>query len=111
MYLIINKVFCSVENKNGIKYLRIEKNHSQPTLKTWKIVFDSIKDNIKKINNEKCEIKFDERFNRIKFISDDFLRQGKLISFPSLTVVIRCIFKKDDIYYPQVYLDDALYQL
>ena len=80
-------------------------------LKKWKIVFDSIKDNIKKINNEKCEIKFNYEFNRIKFISDDFLRQDKLIYFPSLTVVIRCIFEKDDIYYPQAYLDDALYQL
>ena len=50
-------------------------------------------------------------FNKIKFISDDNLRQVKLIFFLSLTVVIRCIFKKDDVLYPQVYLDDALYQL
>ena len=71
----------------------------------------SIKDNIRKVNNEKCEINFNEVFNRIKFISDDFLIQDKLIYFPSLTVVIRCIFKKDDMYYPQIYLDDALYQL
>ena len=84
LYLIINKVFCSAEDENGIKYLKIEKNHSELTLKNWKIVFDSIKDNIKKINNKNCEIKFNERFNRIKFISDDFLRQDKLIYFPSL---------------------------
>ena len=65
----------------------------------------------KKINNEKFEINFNNGFNKIKIISDDFLRQDKLIYFPTLTVVIRCIFKKDDIYYPQVYLDDGLYQL
>ena len=89
----------------------MKKKHSEPTFKNWKIVFDSIKDNIRKINNEKCEINFNEVFNRIKFISDDFLRQDKLIYFSSLPVVIRYIFRKDDIYYPQVYLDDALYQL
>ena len=45
---MINKVFCSVEDENGFKYLKIEKNHSEPTLKKWKIVFDSIKYNIRK---------------------------------------------------------------
>ena len=33
------------------------------------------------------------------------------IYFPTLTVVIRCVFKQGDLFYPQVYLDDALYQL
>ena len=109
MYLIINKVFCSVGEENGVKYLKIEKNHGDPVLNKWNIAFDSIRDNIKKISNE--EVKFNDRFNKIKFISDDFLRQDKLIYFPTVTVVIRCIFKKDYMHYPQVYLDDALYQL
>ena len=47
----------------------------------------------------------------MKYITDDHLRQDKSIYFPTLAVVMRCIFKKDDIFYPQVYLDDALYQL
>ena len=118
---MINKVFCSVGQENNFKYLKIEKNYSEPALNKWNLVFNSIKDNIKKINNEKCksfadcvklsETKFNDEFNRINFISDDYLRQDKLIYFQTLTAVIRCIFKKDDIYYPQVYLDDALYQL
>ena len=32
LYLIINKVFCSVGEETGIKYLKIEKNHSEPSL-------------------------------------------------------------------------------
>ena len=32
LYLIINKVFCSVGEENGIKYLKIKKNHSEPAL-------------------------------------------------------------------------------
>ena len=31
LYLMINKVFCSVDDENGFKYLKIEKNHSKLT--------------------------------------------------------------------------------
>ena len=53
LYLIINKVFCSVGEENGIKYLKIEKNHSEPVLNKWNQVFDSIKYQIKKLAMKK----------------------------------------------------------
>ena len=109
MYLIINKVLCSIGEENGIKYLKIEKNHSELALNKWNQVFDSIKYHIKKISNE--EVNFNYDFNKIKFISDDSLRLNKLIYFPTLTVLITSVFKQGDLFYPQVYLDDALYQL
>ena len=71
--------------------------------------FDSIKYQIKKISNE--EVNFNDGFNKIKFISDDSLRLNKLIYFPILTVVIICVLKQGDLFYPQVYLDHALHQL
>ena len=94
---MINKVFCNLGEENGIKYLKIDK---------WNQVFDSIKYSIKEISNEECN--FNDDFNKIKFISDASLRQDKLIYFPTLTVVVRCVFTKEDPFYPQVYLDDAL---
>ena len=109
MYYIINKVFCSVGEENGIKYLKIEKRYSELALNEWNQDFDSIKYHIKKISNE--EVNFNDGFNKIKFIGDDSLRLDKLIYFPTLTVVIRCVFKKGDLFYPQVYLEDALHQL
>ena len=109
MYLIIKKVLCSVGEENGIKYLKIGKNRSEPALNKWDKVFYSIKYHIKKINNE--EVIFNGNFSKIKFISDDSLRLDKLIFFPTLAVVIRCVFKQGDLFYLQVYLDDALYQL
>ena len=110
LYLIINKVFCIVEEgENGVKYLKIEKNYCDPVINKWNHVFDSIKYHITKISNE--EVNFNDGFIKIKFISDDSLRLNKLIYLPTLTVVIRCVFKKGDLFYPQVYLDDALYQL
>ena len=47
--MIINKVFCSVGEENGIKYLKMEKNRSEPVLNKWNQVFDSIKYHIKKL--------------------------------------------------------------
>ena len=43
---MINKVFCSVGEENGLKYLKIEKNHSEPALNKWNLVFDSTKNRI-----------------------------------------------------------------
>ena len=100
-YLIINKIFCSAGEENGIKYLKIEKNHSEPVLNKWNQIFDSVKYHIKKISNE--EVKFNDNFNKIKFISDDSLRLDKLDYFSTLTVVIRFVFKQGDPFYPQVY--------
>ena len=73
LYLMINKVFCSVGEENSVKYLKIEKNHCDPVMNKWNIVFDSIKDNIKNISNE--EVNFNDDFNKSKFISDDSLRK------------------------------------
>ena len=57
------------------------------------------------------EVNFDDDFDKIRFVADDNLPLGKLIYFPTITVAIRCVFKQGDIFYPQVYLDDAFYQL
>ena len=110
LHLIINKVFCIVEEgENSVKYLKIKINHCDPVINTWNQVFDSLKYHIEKNSNE--EVNFNDGFNKIKFIRDDSLRLSKLIYFPTVTVVIRCVFKKGDLFYSQVYLDDALYQL
>ena len=80
LYLIINKVFCSVGEENGVKYLKIEKNHCDPVINKWNQVLDSIKYHIKKISNEK--VNFNDDVDKIKFISDGSLRLDKLIYFP-----------------------------
>ena len=46
-----------------------------------------------------------------KFLSDDDIPLNKMIYFPTATVIIRCIFEQNRMYYPQVYLDDCLYQV
>ena len=63
----------------------------------WNQVVDSIKHHVKKISNE--EVNFNDGFNKIEFISNDSLRLDKLIYFPTLTVFIRCVFKKGNLFY------------
>ena len=48
---------------------------------------------------------------KIKFNSDDDLPLKKPLKFHSVTIVIRSVFEEDGKIYPQVFLDDTLYEL
>ena len=48
---------------------------------------------------------------KIKFNTDDNIPLNKIIYFPTITIRIRSITKKDDKYYPQLFLDDYLYEV
>ena len=48
---------------------------------------------------------------KIKFNSDDNLQLNKSLNFHNMTITIRPVFKEDDKPYPQVFLDDTLYEL
>ena len=95
-----------MDEKSGVKYLKIDKGD---VLNKWNQVLNGIKYHIEKMSSEK--VNFNSDFDKIRFVTDDLLHLGKLIYFPTLTILIRCVFKQGDIFYPQVYLDDALYQL
>ena len=47
---------------------------------------------------------------KIKFDSDDNLPLNKMLKFSILTIIIRSVFEKDGKYYPQMFLDDCLYE-
>ena len=109
LYLIVNKVFCFIGKKSCVKYLKIDRGMgdlSEFILNKQNQVFFAIKYHINKTDNR--NVNFDSDFDKTKFITNDSLRLGKLIYFPTLTIIIRCVFKQGDIFYPQVYLDDAL---
>ena len=107
MYLVVNRVFCFVGEKNGVRYLKIDKGDA--VLKKYDQVFSGIKHHIRKISGE--EIVYGSDYDKIKFLTDNSLPLVKLIYFPTITIVTRCAFKQDGIYCPQVYLDDALFQI
>ena len=48
---------------------------------------------------------------KIKFNSEDDLPLNKPLKFHRMTIIIRSVFEEDSKFYPQVFLDDALYEL
>ena len=45
---------------------------------------------------------------KIKFNTNDNIPLNKIIYFRTITIITRSITKKDDKYYPQLFLDDCL---
>ena len=98
LYLNVKSLLGSVEKINGSsdRYLVIDKTNIEVIN-----VFNTIKEYIKdKINTSKID-----GFDKIKFSSDIDLPLGKLIEFKVLTIIIKCIIKKNDKYYPEIYLE------
>ena len=48
---------------------------------------------------------------KIKFNSDDDLPLNKPLKFHAMVIIMRSVFEEDDKLYPQVFLDDTLYEL
>ena len=48
---------------------------------------------------------------KIKFNTDDNIPLNKIIYFPTITIIIISITKKYDKYYPQLFVDDCLYEI
>ena len=83
--LFINRVYGTISEKNGIKFLKIVKEDA--VLKKYDQVFSGIKHHIKKIGN--ADVNYNSDYEKIKFLSDDLLPLDKLIYFPIMTVIIR----------------------
>ena len=48
---------------------------------------------------------------RIKFNSDDGLSLNKILKLHMLTIILKSVFEEDGKYYPQVFLDECLYEV
>ena len=48
---------------------------------------------------------------KIRFKSNDDFPQNKPIKLRLLTIIIRSVIRKNGKFYPQLFLDDALYEL
>ena len=73
--------------------------------------FDGIKEIIKKINDYSQPIKYDDNYMKINFNTNDNISLNKIIYFPTITIIIRSVTQKYGKYYPQVFLDEGLYQV
>ena len=96
LYLIINRVYGYVSEKNGNKFLTTDEGDS--VLKKYDQVFSGIKHHIEKVDN----IDVNYNTDKITFLSDDLLPLNKLIYFPTFTVVIRWVFKQNGVFVPNI---------
>ena len=54
---------------------------------------------------------YDEKYMKIKFNLDDELPQNKEIKIPTIIIAVRAVFNENSKYYPQVFLDECLYEI
>ena len=84
-------------------------DENKELLKKYNDVFNEIRDKIKEINNDDCD--YEKDYMKIKFNSDDNLPLNKPLNFHNMTITIRSVFEEVGKLYPQVFLDDTLYEL
>ena len=78
-------------------------------LEKYTKLWDKIKYLIKTINRGKSG-EYEKDFMKIKFSSDDDLPLNKILKLHNLTMIVRFVFDEDGKYYPQVFLDECLYE-
>ena len=109
-YLQVDHVNGYIVEKNGNKYLIFDStDENKELLKKHSDVWSEIRNKIEAINSGECDYKKD--YMKIKFNSDDDLPLNKPLKFHAMAIIIRSVFEEDGQLYPQVFLDDALYEL
>ena len=100
-----------IEEVNGNKYLIFaSRDKSKEVLTKYLKLQDDIKYLIKIINGGEAG-KYEKEYMKIKFISDDNLPLNKILKLHNLTIIVRSFFQVEKKYYPQVFLDECLYEL
>ena len=67
-------------------------------LEKYNAIFSALKNRI--ASKEGKDITFNDEYDKIKFSSNVDSVLDKLLYIPTLTVLIRCAFKKDGVFYP-----------
>ena len=110
LYLGITHANVYIEEKGANKYLVFDStNESKELRKKYNDVFNGIRYKIGEINNNECD--YEKEYMKIKFNSDDDLPLNKSLKFRLMTITIRHVFEEDGKLYPQVFLDNTLYEL
>ena len=103
LYLMIHSATEYFKEKYGKNYLILDSTEK------YDEVFSGIKKEIETINGGK-ELFYEKNYARIGVNTDDDVPLNKPLKFPTLTIIIRCIFQNGKKLCPQIYLDDCLYE-
>ena len=110
LYLIIGEVDGYLEIDGCIASTDKNKKLLEKYTKLW----NEIKYHIQTINTGKSgecnSIEYEKDYMKIKFNSDDYLPLNKILKLHNSTVIVRPVFEEYGKYYPQVFLDECLYE-
>ena len=108
LYLLVDHASRYIEGKNENKYLMFYWKKIQK-IKKYKNIWNGIKSKIEAGSSDECD--YEKGYMKNKFSSDDDLPLNKPLKFNKMTIIIKSVFEEDGKRYPQVFLDDALYEL
>ena len=103
LYLIIHSTTGYFKEKYEGKYFIL---HS---IEKYEELLSEIKSEIKTINGGK-ELFYDNDYAKISVNSDDDVPLNEILKFPTLIIIIRCVFQKSEELDPLIYLDECLYE-
>ena len=110
LYLDITHVSGYIEEKGVNKYLVFDStDENKELIKKHNDVFNGIRYKIKEINSHERDYEKDDM--KIKFNEGDDLPLNKPLKFHLMAMTIRSLFEEDGKLYPQIFLDDTLYEL
>ena len=110
LYLLIDHASGYIEEKGVNRHFVFDStDENKELLKKYNDVWNGIKNKIKEASAS--EFDYEKDFMKIKFNSDDNLPLNEPLKFHLVTVTIRCVFEEDGKLYPQLFLDDSLYEL
>ena len=104
LYLIMHSATRYFKEKNGEKYLILD------PINKYEEVFTGIRSAIETINSGE-KLFYKKHYAKIRVNRDNNISMNKQIKFPTLTLIIRCVFQNGKKFHPQVYLDECLYEL
>ena len=110
LYLHVTHASGYIEEKFLNKYLVFDStDENKDLIKKYNHVFNGIRDKIKEIDSDECD--YEKDYMKIEFNSDDDLPLNESLKFHLMPITIRSVLEKDGRLYPQVFLDDTLYEL
>ena len=106
LYFVINRLFGYIEKIEGSsdRYLLVNINNEKIINvfdKLWKFIENEISS-----SNSSNKIK---EYNKLRFNFNVDLILDMLIEFRALVIIFNCVIEKDGKYYPEIYLDECLY--
>ena len=88
---------------------KLEIGKTRRNIPKWDVTSIKIRYLIRSVTKKSDD--YDEKYIKIKFDTDDKLSLNKTIKIPIIIIVIRAVFHENNINYPQVFLDECLYEI